>query len=148
MIALIQRVHKASVTVDDKTVGSIDQGLCIFLGIKRDDSDIDISYIIKRIKNLRIFEDKDKFELSLNAIQGQILVIPQFTLYGSLKKGNRPSFSQAMKPLEAKELFSKFVIALKQTNINFATGVFGKYMTVNVENNGPASFILSSDHLK
>ena len=147
MIALIQRVNKSYVEVDNKIVGKIDKGLNILLGVVKGDTEEDIEKLIKKIPFLRIFEDeKGKMNLSLIDIKGKALVISQFTLAGNLKKGRRPSFENAETPERAKELYEKFVKRLGDY-VSVETGIFGAYMKVYIENDGPVTFILNSKEL-
>jgi D-tyrosyl-tRNA(Tyr) deacylase len=146
MKALIQRVNCAQVTVDEKIIGQINKGLLIFLGIAEGDSEKEIDYLIEKIINLRIFENQDKkFDLSLKEINGEALIVSQFTLYGSCNRGRRPEFVSAAKPDKAKKLYEKFIEKFRQTGIVVATGEFGVYMKVNLENDGPATFVLSKE---
>lgn len=147
MIAIIQRVNKSYVEVNGKIVGEIDRGINILLGVVKGDTDEDIKKLINKIPYLRIFEDESgKMNLSLLDIDGKALVISQFTLAGNVKKGRRPSFEYAEKPERAKELYDKFVNELKKY-IPVETGIFGAYMKVFIENDGPVTFIINSKDL-
>ncbi|MFQ5493560.1 MAG: D-aminoacyl-tRNA deacylase [Candidatus Dojkabacteria bacterium] len=152
MRALIQRVSRAKVTVADKTVGEIGSGMLIFVGISTSDSDKDIDYIVRKLGTLRIFPKgdarDDKFGKNIHDIGGGLLVIPQFTLYGSLRKGTKPEFSKAMQPESARKLFDRIIAKLEATGIDVQTGAFGEYMQVESVNDGPVSFMLSSDHVQ
>tara|TARA_B100001146_G_scaffold225227_1_gene248255 strand:+ start:23614 stop:24060 length:447 start_codon:yes stop_codon:yes gene_type:complete len=144
--ALIQRVMKASVTVNKKNVSSIDAGLLIFLGIKNDDSSKDVEYLVKKIINLRIFsnETSDNFEKSLIESKKEILVVSQFTLYGETKKGRRPSFIESAKADYALTIYDEFIDELKKTDLKIQTGIFGAKMYVNIINDGPVTLMLDS----
>ncbi|HMB26149.1 MAG TPA: D-aminoacyl-tRNA deacylase [Patescibacteria group bacterium] len=145
MKCLIQRVNSASVEVDKKIVGKIGQGVLIFLGVFDRDTGEDIDYLVEKILNLRIFPgQKKEFDFSLRQIKGEILVVSQFTLCASTAKGRRPDFSQAAESEKAKILYELFVEKLTKNNLKIATGQFGKMMKVDLQNSGPATFILNS----
>ena len=145
MKALIQKVSKASVEINNKEYSSIKKGLLIFLGIKSTDTDIDIEYLTNKILKLRIFPDKNKkMNYSIQDIAGEILVISQFTLYANCSKGNRPSFANAAKEKLANNLYLKFINKLKSTNIRIKTGKFKENMNVKLVNKGPVTIILES----
>jgi D-tyrosyl-tRNA(Tyr) deacylase len=145
MRALIQRTSKAKVTVDEKTVGQIGTGLVILLGIKQDDTEKDADQLVNKIVNLRVFEnDKGHFEISLLDEKKDVLVISQFTLYGSTKKGRRPDFIQAAKPDHAEKLYNYFVQKMRETGLTTETGIFGAMMDVELTNTGPVTFMLES----
>jgi len=144
MIALVQRVKRSSVKVDEKLINKIDKGLNILLGVSNDDNEKDIDKLVKKILNLRIFNDENrKMNLSIKDIKGEILVISQFTLVGSVKKGNRPSFDRAMEPKEAKRLYEIFCEKLGK-EVDVKTGIFGAMMEVEIINDGPVTFIIDS----
>jgi D-tyrosyl-tRNA(Tyr) deacylase len=146
MRAVIQQVSSASVTIDGRVSSSIGNGLLIFLGIEEIDNDIDISWLSGKISKLRIFKDKQGLmNLSVNDVDGDLLVISQFTLHASTKKGNRPSFIRAAKPEIAIPLYDKFISQLsKDTGIEVKTGEFGAYMQVSLVNNGPVTIYIDS----
>ena len=146
MRALTQRVTKASVTVNKNIVSSIDAGLLIFLGIKNDDSSKDVQYLVKKIINMRIFasETSDNFETSLIESKKEILVVSQFTLYGELKKGRRPSFIESAKSDYALTMYEEFINELKKTDLKIQTGIFGAKMYVKIINDGPVTLMLDS----
>ena len=146
MRALTQRVTKASVTVNKNIVSSIDAGLLIFLGIKNDDSSKDVQYLVKKIINMRIFasETSDNFEKSLIEAKKEILVVSQFTLYGELKKGRRPSFIESAKSDYALTMYEEFINELKKTDLKIQTGIFGEKMYVKIINDGPVTLMLDS----
>ncbi|WP_200762942.1 D-aminoacyl-tRNA deacylase [Nitrosophilus alvini] len=148
MIALLQRVKRSSVTVNGREIAKIGKGINILLGVLKEDSEDDIHKLVDKIVNLRIFSDSEgKMNLSIRDVGGEALIISQFTLAGSVKKGRRPSFDKAMEPGRAKELYEKFCenigeyIAVKQ-------GVFGAMMEVEILNDGPVTFIIDSKELK
>ncbi|MEW6096977.1 MAG: D-aminoacyl-tRNA deacylase [bacterium] len=145
MRACIQRVREANVTIDNKIVGKIDKGLVVLLGITHQDTQADVEYLVNKIVNLRIFEDEsNKFNLSILDVDGQILIISQFTLYGDCRKGRRPDFTQAASQVLAKELYIKFIEMMKKTGIVVAEGEFGAKMLVDIHNDGPVTLILES----
>ena len=145
MKVVVQKCINASVLINGDEKRSIDKGFVILLGIRVDDDMNDIDYIVNKIKNLRIFEDEnDKLNLSLEDVSGSILLISQFTLYGDTRKGNRPSFVDAMKGEDAKKLYESFIDKLSLTNIPFKTGEFGADMKVSLINDGPTTIIIDS----
>jgi len=143
MKAVIQRVTSAFVTVEGKKISSIDKGLLIFLGIQVGDTDKDLHYLSKKISNLRIFENKGNFDLSIYDIGGKALVVSQFTLLGRTKKGNRPDFLLAEKPDKARELYNKFCDELNKT-MDVEKGVFGSKMKITLVNDGPVTIIIDT----
>ncbi|HEU4638151.1 MAG TPA: D-aminoacyl-tRNA deacylase [Candidatus Binatia bacterium] len=145
MRAIIQRVTKAQVTVGENIVGRITSGLCILLGVSRDDEVADADFLSDKIKNLRIFEDQEgKMNLSLVAARGEVLVVSQFTLYASCKKGNRPSFTDAAPLAHAENLYNHFIGRLRDAGVPVATGQFQAKMKVSLVNDGPVTFVLES----
>ena len=143
MRIVLQRVHRASVQVDRKVIASISEGLLLLVGIGRDDEDLDLGHWARKIVQLRIFEDEaGKMNLSLQDTGGEMLVVSQFTLYGNVHKGRRPSFSEAAPPQEAKRLLDAFVNALRAEKITVKTGSFGASMTVELVNDGPVTLVL------
>ena len=145
MKALIQRVKKASVTVDKEIKGSISRGILVFLGIGKDDTEAQILYLIDKITNLRIFEnDEKRMGLSLKDINGELLVISQFTLYGNTNNGRRPDFTEAAKPEIANILYEKFISECKNLGIKTESGVFGAMMDIELVNDGPVTFMIES----
>lgn len=141
MVALVQRVKHASVEVDGESVGSIRQGILIFLGVHRDDTEKEAAWIARKCANLRIFPDEDgKMNRSLTDIEGEALVVSQFTLYGDVQRGNRPSFDPAAPPDLADRLYESFVEFLdEQLGTQVRTGVFGAMMDVSLVNDGPVT---------
>lgn len=149
MKALIQRVDKAEVTVDSEIISSIGKGILVFLGIKKGDTEKDIDYLVKKISQLRIFEDeKGKINLSLQDVKGEILVVSQFTLCADCRRGNRPSFDMAERPEIAKSLYEQFVAKIRELGISVSTGIFGASMKISLINNGPVTIMLESKEQK
>ena len=145
MRVVIQRVRKASVTVDNQITGSIGFGLVILIGVAREDSENDVQWIADKCINLRIFENEEgKFHYSLLDTGGEILAISQFTLLGDCRKGRRPSFTHAAEPKKAQQLYERFVDILKEKKIKIETGVFAARMSVEIHNDGPVTLILDS----
>ena len=146
MIAIIQRVSQASVTIEDKIKGEIGIGFLVLLGITHSDTDEDLDWLSKKIIGLRIFSDEEgKMNLDLVTVKGNILLISQFTLHASTKKGNRPSFIEAAKPEIAIPLYEKMVIKLStDLGKNIKTGIFGADMKVALVNDGPVTIIIDS----
>ena len=143
MKVLIQRVKSASVSVNGDVVGEIGRGLLLFLGIAKEDTGAEIEFLVKKIVELRIFENEEsKFDLSVKDVGGELLLISQFTLCGSCDKGRRPDFFDAAEPFRAKKIYDDFVMRLSQEGIKVATGKFGEYMQVKLENDGPVPFLL------
>jgi len=145
MIAVLQRVTKSYVTVDNIKIGAIEKGLTVLLGIEKNDTEADADYLAKKIIGLRIFEDENKkLNLSLEDIKGEMLVISQFTLLANCKKGKRPSFEKSALPDLAEKLYEYFIKKVKEANIHVETGKFASNMEVFIENNGPVTIILNS----
>ena len=146
MRLVVQRVTEASVKVDNKIVGQINQGFLVLLGIKNTDTKKDADYLVRKLINLRVFSDEnDKMNLALKDVSGELLIISQFTLYGDCKKsGNRPSFTDSAKPDIAIPLYEYFVAECKKQIPVVRTGIFGADMKVNLLNNGPVTIILDS----
>ena len=147
MIALLQRVSRSKVTVNGKTVGEISLGCNILLGVLKEDDEKDIKKLVQKIVNLRIFSDENgKMNKSILDVKGDALVVSQFTLAGSVKKGRRPSFDNAMPPDVAKSLYEEFCLQLSK-HIEVQTGKFGAMMEVEIINDGPITFIIDSKEL-
>lgn len=145
MRAVVQRVLHSCVKVDDQTVGEIQKGILVLLGIENEDDKKDIEYLAEKIVNLRIFDDENgKMNMSLLGIQGEILVVSQFTLYGDCKKGKRPSYDRAAKPEKAKEIYENFINYLKRFNIKLEIGKFQASMMVEIINDGPVTLLIDS----
>ena len=145
MKALLQRVTAASVSVDSNKVGGIGRGLVVFIGVAGGDSRKDIDYLVQKTINLRIFSDeKDRFNLSLLDIGGELLLVSQFTLLADSRKGRRPSFTDAAPPQEAEKLFNLFVDRAIASGLKVSTGRFQQYMQVEIHNDGPVTIMLDS----
>ena len=145
MKAVIQRVSHASVSISQKIHGQIDNGFMILLGITSSDTSEDADWLVKKILGLRIFNDSEgKMNLDIKSTLGSILLISQFTLYASTKKGNRPSFIHAAHPDQAIPLYDLFTFKLKEHNIKVETGIFGADMKVSLVNDGPVTIIIDS----
>ena len=145
MRAVIQRVSQASVTVAEETVGAIDQGLMVLLGVAQGDTSKDSAYLADKTAGLRIFEDDDgKMNRSVADIGGSILIISQFTLLGDCRKGRRPGFTDAAPPELADKLYEEYVHALRSQGVTVATGVFRANMQVSLVNDGPVTIMLDS----
>ena len=142
MKALIQRVKRASVTIERKLYSKIDEGLLVFLGVQKGDTQENADKLAQKLVNLRIFEDEnEKMNLSLKDVNGQMLVVSQFTLCGDCKKGTRPSFDNAELPQKANQLYEYFVTQIKAQGIETQTGSFGAMMEVELINDGPVTFM-------
>jgi len=145
MKALVQRVSRASVSVNDRIVGEIGLGLVAFLGVAQGDSKEDASYLANKVVNLRIFADQSsKFSLSALDTRGDILVVSQFTLLGDTRKGRRPDFTAAAPPDLAEELYEFFVDQVRTTGLKVETGLFQEHMLVEIHNDGPVTISLES----
>ncbi len=148
MRAVVQRVEESHVKVNGKVVGKIGRGLNILLGIKKGDTEEDARKLVDKISKLRIFEDeRGKFQHSLLDIEGEVLIISQFTLYANVRKGRRPSFELAEEPKRAEELYNRFVEIFKETGLKVETGIFGAMMDVYIRNWGPVTIVLDSEEL-
>ncbi len=145
MRALVQRVSKASVTVEGQKVGEIGKGLVILLGVRTGDTEEDAKFLAEKCANLRIFpDDHGKFNLSALEVKGEMLVVSQFTLYGDTRKGRRPSFIEAAPPEVSEPLYRSFVANLKEMGFKVEEGVFGAMMEVEIHNDGPVTLLLES----
>lgn len=146
MRAVVQRVSSSKVTVDGNVTGEIKKGLLVLLGVTHEDTSKDVDYIIDKVLNLRIFEDEnEKMNLSLKDINGELLVVSQFTLYGDCRKGRRPNFTNAAKPDLANELYEEFIEKASKQNIKVGTGKFGANMMVELTNEGPVTILIDSE---
>jgi D-tyrosyl-tRNA(Tyr) deacylase len=145
MRAVVQRVKEARVVVDGRTVGSIGQGLLVFLGVEQADDKKDVDYLVSKIINLRIFKDSEhKFNLSLKDVKGALLVVSQFTLFGDCRKGRRPSFTDAALPDKARDLYDYFITSVAAQDLSVASGEFQATMDVHLVNDGPVTMLLDS----
>ena len=145
MRAVIQRVTHASVEVEDQIIGQIGAGLLVLLGVAKGDGEADVRYMLEKISGLRIFSDEQgKMNRSITELGGGILLVSQFTLLSDMDKGRRPGFDQAAPPDVACTLYEQVVAGLEQRGLAVATGLFGAYMMVSLENDGPVTFILDS----
>ena len=146
MIALIQRVFEAEVSARGSIKSKIGEGLVVYIGIDQNDTLKDISYIQKKIMSIRLFsKESDKFDLSLNDLNLEILIISNFTLNAKTRNGNRPDFSNAKSPKEAREIYELFVSEMKKVSENIKTGEFGENMKVLSANNGPVNILIDSE---
>lgn len=145
MRALIQRVNRGSVTVNGNVTGRVGKGMVILLGVSVNDAEKDAVYLAGKCANLRIFDDAEgKMNLSLTDIQGEALVVSQFTLYGDCRKGRRPSYTRAAPPEQAIPLYERFICELRNSGIKTETGIFGAMMDVEILNDGPVTLIAES----
>jgi D-tyrosyl-tRNA(Tyr) deacylase len=145
MKIVIQRVSQASVKVNNEIVGEIKNGLLLLVGVTHDDTSFDVNYLVKKIINMRIFEDENgKMNISLLQKGYDILSVSQFTLFAQTERGNRPGFSDAAKPEQAKKLFEEFNAKIRGWNVKVETGIFGAMMEVSLINEGPVTIIIDS----
>ena len=143
MKLLIQRVKNANVEVDKKSVGKINKGLLVFIGVKDTDTKENATYLAKKVSNLRIFKDENgKMNLNIKDVNGKLLIVSQFTLYADCEHGNRPSFTQAAKGDKANQLYEYFCEECKKQNIEVQKGIFGADMKVSLLNDGPVTIIV------
>jgi len=145
MRALVQRVSRCSVRVDGRQVSSIGKGLLVLLGISRDDGQKEAAYIVNKVLNLRVFDDDaGRMNLSLSDVGGELMVVSQFTLYADTRKGRRPSYVQAAPPDRAEELYDLVCEEFSRAGFNPVRGIFGAYMQVELENDGPVTILVES----
>lgn len=145
MRAVVQKTLASSVTSEGVETGRIGHGLTVLLGVANDDNDKDVQYMVDKISHMRIFEDEDgKLNRSLLDVQGELLVVSQFTLYGDIRHGRRPSFTQAASPELAEALYDQFVTAMKSLGIHTETGCFRTEMVVSLKNHGPVTILVDS----
>lgn len=145
MRAVVQRVTEASVKVENEIVGKINEGLMVLLGVGEEDDEKDLDYLVEKVLGLRIFQDEnDKMNLSLMDIKGELLIVSQFTLYGDVRKGKRPSFSTSAPPEVGNKYYEAFVTKTRELGVKTETGVFGAHMDVSLVNNGPVTILLDS----
>lgn len=145
---VIQRVKRASVSVEEKVVGKIDKGFMVLIGISQEDNKEIADKMIRKLINLRVFTDEnDKMNLNINSVNGELLLVSQFTLYANCKEGNRPAFIEAAKPDLANELY-EYIISECKNKVNIVqTGIFGAKMEVDLVNDGPVTIILDSEKI-
>ncbi len=145
MKVVLQRVLKSSVTVNNEVVGEINKGFLVLLGVNNEDTEKDVEVLVNKISKLRIFpDDQGKSNLSINDVNGELLVVSQFTLYADCRKGNRPSFTEAGKPDKANELYEYFKQYSKDKFVNVQCGVFGADMKVDIVNDGPFTIVMEA----
>ena len=145
MRLIVQRVDNASVTIENELFSSIEQGYLILFGAEKGDTKAQADWLANKVSVLRCFSDENgKMNLSIKDIQGEMLIVSQFTLAGDVKKGTRPSFDKAMAPNEANEMYEYFISKVREQNIPVKTGVFGAHMEVKLLNNGPVTFVIDA----
>ncbi len=143
MKLVVQRVKEASVKVNEETVGEIGKGYMVLLGVTHNDTKETADYLVKKLCNLRVFEDENgKMNFNIKQVNGKLLIVSQFTLYGNCKDGNRPSFIEAAKPEYANELYEYFCEKCKENDIEVQKGIFGAHMEVSLINDGPVTIML------
>ena len=143
---MVQRVRRCRVVVESKTVGEIGAGLLVLLGVGKNDTETAVEYMVEKILGLRIFEDADeKMNLSVQDIGGEVLVVSQFTLYGDVRRGKRPSFDAAARPEEARRLYECFVEKVRSAGLRCETGQFQAMMEVELTNSGPVTILVDSE---
>ncbi|MEC8025706.1 MAG: D-aminoacyl-tRNA deacylase [Myxococcota bacterium] len=145
MRIVLQRVSRASVTVDKTVTGAIEQGFLALVGVGQEDDERDVDYLVEKTAGLRVFvDDAGKMNRSVVDVEGDVLAVSQFTLYGDCRKGRRPSFVAAMAPERANQLFERYVAGLRAKGLSTPTGVFGAHMDVDLLNDGPVTLLLCS----
>lgn len=145
MRAVVQRVRRARVEVGDEVTGAVERGLVAFVGAAEGDTDADLAYVVNKVVALRVFPDADgKMRHALADVGGSLLVVSQFTLFGDVRRGNRPSFDGAMEPAAAEAMVDRFVAEARKKGVPVETGRFGAAMTVHVENDGPVTILVDS----
>ncbi len=145
MRAVVQRVIKADVAVEEKVTGSIEKGLMVLLGVEDEDEEADAVYLAEKIAGLRIFEDEEgKMNLSVKDVGGDLLTVSQFTLFGDCRKGKRPSFIKAARPEKANALYRKFVSLCREQGLHVEEGIFQAEMLVRIYNDGPVTILMDS----
>lgn len=149
MRILVQRVSEAAVTINEERKASIDRGFLLLLGVGQGDTEEEADWLIKKVAALRVFSDQDgKMNLSIKQVQGQILLVSQFTLYADTRRGNRPGFSRAAAPAEGERLYHYVIEGFRKENIPVKTGEFGADMQVSLVNDGPVTIMMDSDDRK
>ncbi len=145
MRAVVQRVSRAKVTVDERVTGEIGRGLLAYLGVGSGDGEAETEYLADKIATLRVFEDeRGRMSLDVATAKGAVLVVPQFTLYGDVRKGRRPDFTAAMEPARANDLYERVVALLRARGLTVATGEFRAHMMVDAVNDGPVTILVDS----
>jgi len=145
MRAVVQRVNHATVTVSGQIVGRVERGVCVFVGVGRDDTEDDAAALADKVVGLRIFEDDaQKMNLSVLEAEGALLAISQFTLFGDVRRGKRPSFSEALEPVRAEALFEQFCAECRTRGARVETGLFRTQMQVELENDGPVTILIDT----
>lgn len=148
MRAVVQRVKEASCTVNEKIVGKIDKGILLLLAVGNGDDEKDLKYLLDKVLGLRIFPDEEgKMNLSLEDIEGEILIISQFTLYGDVRKGKRPSFTRSSSPELGEKYYKQFIEEVNNRGFKAETGIFGADMDINLVNDGPVTILLDSEKI-
>jgi D-aminoacyl-tRNA deacylase len=143
MRVVLQRVSRASVTIEGRTAGAVERGFCLLVGFTHGDSNATVDWMAEKVAGLRLFSDAEgKMNLGLDEVGGAVLVVSQFTLYGDASRGRRPSFVDAARPKQAIPLYERFVAALRGRGLEVGTGEFGAHMTVEIQNDGPVTLIL------
>jgi D-aminoacyl-tRNA deacylase len=143
MRVVLQRVSRASVTIDGRTAGAVERGFCLLVGFTHGDTEATVDWMAEKVAGLRLFSDAEgKMNLGLDEVGGAVLVVSQFTLYGDVAKGRRPSFVDAARPEQAIPLYERFVAALRGRGLAVGTGEFGAHMMVEIRNDGPVTLIL------
>jgi D-aminoacyl-tRNA deacylase len=148
MRVIIQRVKSSQVTVSGEIIGKIARGLNLLVGIADTDTDVEVDWMVRKCLDLRLFPDEeggDRWQKSVQEIEGELLVISQFTLYSDCRKGRRPSFDRSAAPTLAKDLYNRFVAKLRETGLRVETGEFGAMMQVSIENDGPVTLLLERE---
>ena len=147
MRVVLQRVSRASVSIDDQVYNKIDKGFVLLIGVNDNDGNEEIEYLVHKISKLRVFEDEQgKLNLDINRVNGSILSISQFTLFADTKKGNRPSFTGAGQPEHAKKIYEQFNDQLAATGLEVKPGVFGADMLVDIQNDGPVTIMFDTEN--
>lgn len=147
MRVIVQRVRSSQVAIDGEVVGKIGRGLTLLVGIAETDTEAELDWMVKKCLELRLFpgEEGDRFDRSVQEINGELLVVSQFTLYGDCRKGRRPSFDRAAAPILAEQYYEQFVEKLRQSGLKVETGRFGAMMQVSIENDGPVTLLLERE---